>query len=195
MVDGVTRESYLSRDVHLLYSLKSKKVVSPADILVNQFMIKSLLNSTGCDVSLQLLLVAEGSCLISTTKISSDLDSSSSWVTDYKEFRNRCFAALVFLFTLLFWTLFLVSLNFSLCLAKTSCVHLGGIPASSCRSGSLLTHAHLQSFADAQALSIALGEPKKCCHSLLHSKIHSIASQHELLHLFFLTVCLQKEIL
>jgi len=102
MVDGVTRESYLSRDVHLLYSLKSKKVVSPADILVNQFMIKSLLNSTGCDVSLQLLLVAEGSCLISTTKISSDLDSSSSWVTDYKEFRNRCFAALVFLFTLLF---------------------------------------------------------------------------------------------
>lgn len=114
MVDGVTRESYLSRDVHLLYSLKSKKVISPADILVNQFMTKSLLTLTGCDVSLQLLLVAEGSCLISATKISCDLDSSSSWMTDYKDIRTRCFAALVFSFMLLFWTLFLVSLNFFL---------------------------------------------------------------------------------
>lgn len=66
----------------------------------------------------------------------------------------------------------------SFCVAKTSCVHLGGIPTSNCRSGSLLIHAHLQSFADAQALSIALGEPKKCCHSLLLSKIHCIASRH-----------------
>ena len=84
MVDRVSRESYLSRDMHLLYSLKSKKVISPVDILVNQFMTKSLLTLMGCDVSLQLLLVAEGSCLISTAKISCDLDSSSSWMTDYR---------------------------------------------------------------------------------------------------------------
>lgn len=114
MVDGVTRKSYLSRDMHLLYSLESKKVISPADVLVNQFMTKSLLTLTGCDVSLQPLLVAEGSCLISTTKISTDLNSNWSWMTDNKEFRTRCFAVCVFLFTLLFWTFLLVSLNFSL---------------------------------------------------------------------------------
>lgn len=113
MVDGVIRKSYLSRDMHLLYSLESKKVISPADVLVNQFVTKSLLTLTGCDVNLQLLLVAEGSCFISTTKITTNLDSNWSWVTDNKEFRSRCFSVCVFLFTLLFWTLFLVSLNFS----------------------------------------------------------------------------------
>lgn len=116
MVDGVTRESYLSRDMHFLYSLKSKKVISPADILVNQFMTKSLLTLTACNVSSQLLLVAEGSCLVSTPKTSCDLDSSSSWMSDYQEFRTRCFAALVFSFALVFWTLFLGSFPFSLSL-------------------------------------------------------------------------------
>lgn len=76
MVDGVTRKSYLSRDMHLLHSLESKKVISTAAVLVNQFVTKSLLTLTGCDVNLQLLLVAEGSCLISTTKVSTDLDSN-----------------------------------------------------------------------------------------------------------------------
>lgn len=114
MVDGVTRRSYLSRDMHLLYSLESKKVISPVDVLVNQFVTKSLLTLTGCDVNLQLLLVAEGSCLISTTKISTGLDSNWSWMSDNKEFRTRYFSVCVFLLTLFFWSLFLVSLNFSL---------------------------------------------------------------------------------
>lgn len=115
MAGRVTRESYMSGDMHLLYSLKSKKVIPPADTLVNQFVTKSLLTWAGCGMNLQLPLVTEGSCLISTTDISCDLDSSSSQ-TDFKEFRDRWFAALAFLFTLLFWTLFLVSLNFSLSL-------------------------------------------------------------------------------
>lgn len=66
----------------------------------------------------------------------------------------------------------------SLCVAKTSCVHLGGFPAFNCRSGSVLIRSHLQYLADAPALSTALGELKQCCHSLLLSEVHSIASQH-----------------
>lgn len=115
MAGRVTRESYMSGDMRLLYSLKSKKVIPLADTLVNQFVTESLLTWAGCGMNLQLPLVTEGSCLISTTDISCDLDSSSSQ-TDFKEFRDRWFAALAFLFTLLFWTLFLVSLNFSLSL-------------------------------------------------------------------------------
>lgn len=174
MAGRVTRESYMSGDMRLLYSLKSKKVIPLADTLVNQFVTESLLTWAGCGMNLQLPLVTEGSCLISTTDISCDLDSSSSQ-TDFKEFRDRWFAALAFLFTLLFWTLPSLLELLSLSAAKTSCVHLGGIPASSCRSGSLLTQAHLQPFANAQAVSTALGEPKRC---LLLSKIHSMAGLH-----------------
>lgn len=154
MVDGVTRKSYLSRDMHLFYSLESKKVISPATVLVNQFVTKSLLTLTGCDVNLSWWL-REVASFLSQIFLLTLTATDLGWLTD-----NKCLERKVFLF--LFCLCIFVHtplLNsfpsflelLSLCVAKTSCVHLGGLPTSNCRSGSVLIRAHLQSLADAQA--------------------------------------------